>query len=86
MNTNVATSRGKERGSGKGQRGGNLFCRGDLSMFANVYTHMCVCVSMCEREGECERGKSLTESHRTGNGKSGKGKDFRIRIVTYLRC
>ena len=55
-------------------------------MFANVYTHMCVCVSMCEREGECERGKSLTESHRTGNGKSGKGKDFRIRIVTYLRC
>lgn len=24
MNTNVATSRGKERGSGKGQRGGNL--------------------------------------------------------------
>ena len=24
MNTKVATSRGKERGSGKGQRGGNL--------------------------------------------------------------
>lgn len=77
----------------KGHRGGSLFCRGDLSMFANVYARVCVCVCLCARERECECGKSLTESHRTGTWEEWKGKRFQDKdsnlsevLSRYLFC